>query len=80
MLNYIKEMVFDCHPEPDCPASAISRQVPSGRPLAGNHSTCSESQERFWIHPPKADKSQNNRNMELRQRPQGVIFIKNSSS
>ena len=31
--------------------------------------TCSESQERFWT-------SQNDRNKELRQRPQGVKFIK----
>jgi len=37
-------------------------------PLLGNPSTCSRSQERFWT-------SQNDRNMELRQRPQGVIFI-----
>jgi hypothetical protein len=41
----------------------------------GNPSDCSGSQERFWIHPPEADKSQNDRNKELRQRPQGVKFI-----
>jgi len=34
-------------------------------PLVGNPSTCLGSQERFWT-------SQNDRNMELRQRPQGV--------
>ena len=38
-------------------------------PLVGNPSTCPVSQERFWT-------SQNDRNMELRQRLQGVIFIR----
>ena len=37
--------------------------------LVGNPSDCSGSQERFWT-------SQNDRNKELRQRPQGVKFIK----
>jgi len=38
-------------------------------PLVGNPSDCSGSQERFWT-------SQNDRNKELRQRPQGVKIIK----
>ena len=38
-------------------------------PFVGNPSTCSASHERFRT-------SRNDRNMELRQRPQGVIFIK----
>jgi hypothetical protein len=37
--------------------------------LSGILPTCSGLQERFWT-------SQNDRNMELRQRPQGVKFIK----
>jgi len=37
--------------------------------LSGILPTCSGSQERFWT-------SQNDRNKELRQRPQGVKFIK----
>ena len=31
--------------------------------------TCSEAQERFWT-------SQNDRNMDLRQKPQGVIVMR----
>jgi hypothetical protein len=38
-------------------------------PLVGNPSDCSGSQERFWT-------SQNDRNKELRHRPQGLIFMK----
>jgi hypothetical protein len=38
-------------------------------PLVGNPSDCSGSQERFWT-------SQNERNKELRQRPQGVKIYK----
>jgi hypothetical protein len=38
-------------------------------PLVGNPSDCSGSQKRFWT-------SQNDRNKELQQRPQGVKFIK----
>src|SRR4030066_2568100 len=37
--------------------------------LSGILPNCSESKERFWT-------SQNDRNKELRQRPQGVKFIK----
>ncbi len=36
--------------------------------LSGILPTCSGAQERFWT-------SQNDRNMDLRQRPQGVKFI-----
>ena len=39
--------------------------------------TCSGTQERFWTDPRQSeDKSQNDRNKELRQRPQGAKFIK----
>ena len=38
--------------------------------------TCSGMQERFWTDPRQSeDKSQNDRNKELRQRPQGLKFI-----
>ncbi|OGW53292.1 MAG: hypothetical protein A2Y81_12620 [Nitrospirae bacterium RBG_13_43_8] len=45
--------------------------------LSGILPTCSEMQERFWTDPRRSeDKSQNDRNKELRHRPQGVKFIK----
>src|SRR4030065_2816773 len=50
-------------------ASEIEYLFPVSFPLVGNPSDCSRSQERFWT-------SQNDRNKELRQRPQGVKFIK----
>ena len=51
-------------------ASEIEYLFPVSFPLVGNPSDCSRSQERFWT-------SQNDRNKELRQIPQGVQFIKN---
>jgi hypothetical protein len=50
-------------------ASEIEYLFSVSFPLVGNPSDCSRSQERFWT-------SQNDRNKELRQRPQGVKFIK----
>jgi hypothetical protein len=50
-------------------ASEIEYLFSVSFPLVGNPSDCSGSQERFWT-------SQNDRNKELRQRPQGVKFIK----
>jgi len=50
-------------------ASEIEYLFPVSFPLVGNSSDCSRSQERFWT-------SQNDRNKELRQRPQGVKFMK----
>jgi len=45
--------------------------------LSGILPPCSGVQERFWTDPRQSeDKSQNDRNKELRQRPQGVKFIK----
>ena len=52
--------------------------VGSPQRLAGARilQTCSGSKERFWTDPRQSeDKSQNDRNKELRQRPQGVKFI-----
>ena len=49
-------------------ASEIEYLFSVSFPLVGNPSDCSGSQERFWT-------SQNDRNKELRQRPQGVQFI-----
>src|SRR4030067_2480319 len=69
-----------CCEEPcgrDRRASEIEYLFPVSFPLVGNPSDCSESQERFWTDPRQSeDKSQNDRNKELRQRPQGVKFIK----
>src|SRR4030043_527967 len=45
--------------------------------LSGILPNCSRPEERFWIHPPEADKSQNDRNKELPQRTKGVRFMKN---
>src|SRR4030042_2635116 len=53
-------------------ASEIEYLFSVSFPLVGNPSDCSGSQERFWT-------SQNDRNKELRQRPQGVQFIKLNS-
>ena len=50
-------------------ASEIEYLFSVSFPLVGNPSDCLGSQERFWT-------SQNDRNKELRQRPQGVQFIK----
>jgi len=51
---------FQCHSR----LSGHLRQLADARILP----TCSGAQERFWT-------SQNDRNMDLRQRPQGVKFI-----
>jgi hypothetical protein len=62
-------MIYREHCGRDRRGSKIEYLFSVSFPLVGNLSDCLGSQERFWT-------SQNDRNEELRQRPNDVIFMK----
>jgi len=66
-VNFILLSIHSISARVNTPAAESAGRLSHSR-LSGILPTCLVSQERFWT-------SQNDRNMELRQRPQGVKFI-----